>query len=52
MISDDQALRAVTTLFKHLKIVVEPGGAVAVARINRAVPSRWTLLLRSHLVAI
>ena len=31
VISDNQALRAVATLFKHLKIVVEPGGAVAVA---------------------
>ena len=29
MITDDQALKAVATLFKHLKIVVEPGGAVA-----------------------
>ena len=31
VITDDQALKAVATLFKHLKIVVEPGGAVAVA---------------------
>ena len=30
VISDNQALRAVATL-KHLKIVVEPGGAVAAA---------------------
>ena len=40
VISDDQALRAVATLFKHLKIVVEPGGAVAVAAaLTEQVPS-------------
>ena len=40
VISDDQALRAVATLFKHLKIVVEPGGAVAVAAaLTGQVPS-------------
>jgi threonine dehydratase len=31
VVSDETALRAVATLFKHLKIIVEPGGAVAVA---------------------
>lgn len=31
VVSDEMALRAVTTMFKHLKIVMEPGGAVAVA---------------------
>ena len=40
MISDDQALKAVATLFKHLKIVVEPSGAVAVAgALTGQVPS-------------
>ena len=40
VISDDQALKAVATLFKHLKIVVEPGGAVAVAgALTGQVPS-------------
>ncbi len=40
VISDDQALRTVATLFKHLKIVVEPGGAVAVAAaLTGQVPS-------------
>jgi len=31
VITDEMALRTIATLFKHLKIVVEPGGAVAVA---------------------
>jgi threonine dehydratase len=31
VVTDEMALRAVATLFKHLKIIVEPGGAVAVA---------------------
>ena len=40
MVTDDQALKAVATLFKHLKIVVEPGGAVAVAAaLTGQVPS-------------
>ncbi len=40
VINDDQTLRAVATLFKHLKIVVEPGGAVAVAAaLTGQVPS-------------
>ena len=30
-VSDDLVLRAMATAFKHLKIVVEPGGAVALA---------------------
>lgn len=30
-VSDDDALRAMATAFTHLKIVVEPGGAVALA---------------------
>ena len=31
VVSDEMALRTIATLFKHLKIIVEPGGAVAVA---------------------
>ncbi|MBL6595783.1 MAG: threonine/serine dehydratase [Candidatus Puniceispirillum sp.] len=31
VVSDEQVLKTVATLFKHLKIIVEPGGAVAVA---------------------
>ena len=31
VVSDDEALRAVALAFAHLKIVVEPGGAVALA---------------------
>ena len=30
-VSDDLVLRVMATAFKHLKIVVEPGGAVAMA---------------------
>ena len=30
-VSDDEALRAMATAFKYLKLVVEPGGAVALA---------------------
>ena len=29
--TENQVLKAIATLFKHFKIVVEPGGAVAVA---------------------
>ena len=40
VVSDEQTLKAVATLFKHLKIVVEPGGAVAVAAaLTGQVPS-------------
>ncbi|MGA0182749.1 MAG: threonine ammonia-lyase [Candidatus Puniceispirillaceae bacterium] len=31
VVSDEHVLKTVATLFKHLKIIVEPGGAVAVA---------------------
>ncbi len=31
VIADQEVLKTIATLFKHLKIVVEPGGAVAVA---------------------
>lgn len=31
VVSDQQVLKTIVTLFKHLKIIVEPGGAVAVA---------------------
>jgi threonine dehydratase len=31
VVSDDQALRAMALAFEHLKIVLEPGGAVALA---------------------
>ena len=31
VITDEEVLKTIATLFKHLKIVVEPGGAVAVA---------------------
>ena len=31
VVSDDEAMRAVALAFRHLKIVVEPGGAVALA---------------------
>ena len=31
VVSDKMTLRTIATLFKHLKIIVEPGGAVAVA---------------------
>jgi threonine dehydratase len=30
-VSDDRGLRAMATAFKHLKLVIEPGGAVALA---------------------
>jgi threonine dehydratase len=30
-VSDDLVLRAMATAFKHLKLVIEPGGAVALA---------------------
>ena len=31
VVTDEEVLKTIATLFKHLKIVVEPGGAVAVA---------------------
>jgi len=31
VVSDDEAMKAVALAFAHLKIVVEPGGAVALA---------------------
>lgn len=31
VITDEEVLKTIATLFKHLKLVVEPGGAVAVA---------------------
>ena len=33
MITDRDALQAIATAFKHLKIIVEPGGAAALAAI-------------------
>ena len=33
VVSDQQVLKTIATLFKHLKIIVEPGGAVAVAAV-------------------
>ena len=33
VITDNQTLKAIATLFKYFKIVVEPGGAVAVAAV-------------------
>jgi threonine dehydratase len=33
VVSDHQVLKTIATLFKHLKIIVEPGGAVAVAAV-------------------
>jgi len=30
-VSDDQALRAMVLAFRHLRVVLEPGGAVALA---------------------
>ena len=33
IVSDHQVLKTIATLFKHLKIIVEPGGAVAVAAV-------------------
>ena len=31
VVSDEMALRAIATAFKYLKIIIEPGGAVALA---------------------
>ena len=33
VVTDQQVLKTIATLFKHLKIIVEPGGAVAVAAV-------------------
>ena len=33
MITDRDSLQSIATAFKHLKIVIEPGGAVALAAI-------------------
>ena len=33
MITDRDSLKAIATAFKHLKIVIEPGGAAALAAI-------------------
>ena len=33
VVSDQQVLKTIATLFKHMKIIVEPGGDVAVAAV-------------------
>ena len=39
-VSDDLVLRAMATAFKHLKLVIEPGGAVALAAaLDRRLPA-------------
>ena len=44
VVSDHQVLKTIATLFKHLKIIVEPGGAVAV--LSCIFWQAWQLSLR------
>ena len=53
VITDRDALQAIATAFKHLKIVIEPGGAAALAAVlTGQYPQGATRLLRLPLAAI